>query len=82
MKDEETEAELEKVAESVKFLYNVGMLEDTLESLSARFKIDCLGSGRTLEGFHCMKLDKVIEYCPPNCVRYEKVRRYPNRSWK
>lgn len=76
---------MEKVAECVKFLYNVGIMEllgKSLEELNGRFKVDCFYGGRTLEGFHCMKLDKVIEYCPPNCLGYEKPKRNPSRSWK
>lgn len=55
------------------------MLEETLESLNGRFKIDCFFGGRVLEGFQCLKLSKLIEHCPESCVRYEKVRGYSYR---
>lgn len=58
------------------------MLEESLEELNGRFKTDCFYGGRTLEGFQCLKLSRLIESCPSDCARYEGVKRYPDKRWK
>lgn len=58
------------------------MLEESLESLNGRFKIDCFYGGRTLEGFLCLKLGKLIEHCPSTCASYDKAGSYSNRRRK
>lgn len=58
------------------------MLEETLESLSGRFKVDCFFGGRAKDGYMCLKLGRLIERCPEGCTSYEKPKKYPYKSWK
>lgn len=56
------------------------MLEETLESLSGRFKVDCFFGGRAKDGYMCLKLGRLIKYCPPTCAWYENPNRRRNRQ--